>query len=217
MILRKAINAIKGYKYIVDEYTPNKSTLQYEKRTIEIRLADTKVRRLDYNLHHEREIKPGYFVSMTETEFNESKKRKFTLADFGIKKVSKGPKIKLASRMIFTDHFKERVYQRFDVSEGTLFGFIQKILMDHFIVENYEFYNGTYREHQPNDLAICSRDFKKIVIARVEKDKFILITCFNPLDGGYTSFLNWFRIICTKSICSRHYRITWRIYDSQRM
>lgn len=198
MRLRKALTAISGFKYIVDEYTPDQSTLAYAKKTIEIRLADTKVRRLDYNLHHEREIKPGYFVSMTETEFNEAKKRKFTPEYFGIKKVAKGPRIKLTSKMIFTDHFKERAYQRFDVSEGTMFGFMQKILLDHFIVENYEFYNGSYREHQPNDLAICSKDFKKIVIARVEKNHFILITCFNPLDGGYTAFLNWFQDHMTK-------------------
>lgn len=186
MRLRKLNGSLRNWQYQIKEYTPNLQTGAYDLKYVAVNVSYTEMR-FRLNLIYEREIKPGYFISISEEEF-------IRILGTPVEKPKVKPplRISLRNKILVTDHFKDRAFERFYKSHGEIHGFIQRVLTDHFIVQNYEFYNGRYDKNLPSDIVVCSRDFKTIFVLRPDGNRLVFVTCYDPLNDKYQSFLDWF-------------------------
>lgn len=91
-------------------------------------------------------------------------------------------------KIILTTHFKARAKERFESDNP--YNLAYNILNDYFEVTDYHKYSKT---KLPNTIALCSRDFKKLIIAEKSASKLVLVTIFNPMLEGCTNLLDWFQ------------------------
>ncbi len=197
MKLREVIRAILGFKYEIWEYEtfPNGQVTRQFKS---IDIDQTGIRRLQQGMDHEELVGDTWWI-LTKEEFETKlkyyKTNKIVLRKKNETQTETKPlrKLSLIDRMIFTDHFMQRLESRFNVKPVEWKSFLSIVFKDHFIIQNYEFYNKRYRLNEPHNLAICIRDFKTILILKRNGSRLVLITCYNGNDPEYPAFLNWFQ------------------------
>ena len=194
MRLREVLRAVSGFKYEIREYDifPNGKISQ---RDIFVSIDDTGMRCLQHDLWHEKLIKGQWFV-LSENEFKNDlqtyrPKTVLRRRDSNVNEPSK--QLSVLDLMIPTKHFMERANQRFGVTQENVKSFLKEVLNDHFIVQNHEFYNGSYRDHNPDNVIVCSRDFKKVLVLAYERSRYVLVTCYKPIDSEYDHFTDWFQ------------------------
>lgn len=195
MKLREVIRAISGFLYEVNEYDvfPNG---KISKRLVKLQTDETNIRCLQHGMHHEKLVNGSWFIINSE-EFDQNLKA-YSQNKIVVRKSSgsteKKDRVKLSvvDLLIPTTHFYQRLQERFGIEKSETLKFLKEKFQDHFIVQNYKFYNGGYNKYQPNDIVVCSRDFKVIFVVSRQKGKYVLITCYNPMTPGYEAFENWF-------------------------
>lgn len=198
MKLREVIRAVSGFKYEVNEYTVSDKTVGTE--VLLISTQNTNIRCLQYGMHHEKMVL-GEWMIISKAEFESEisyyrNKTKVIRRPNGdrTKEVKKHVNLSLVDSLILTEHFKERMKERFQVPVGGEKKFLENQLKDHFVVQNYKFYRTNYNEHDPESLVVCSRDFKSIFILLPEGRRYKAITCYAPNDSNFVNgFDYWFQ------------------------
>lgn len=196
MKLREVVRAIEGFQYEVNEYDVF-PTGKIQTRTLFLKIDETNIRCKNHNMHHEKLVKGGWFI-VTPEEFNQEinfqKKNKVIVRKkTGTVEVKNKVQLSLIDSMILTNHFRDRAQERFGKTNENINQFIDLVLKDHFIVQNYHLWTGNYSQNKAHSIAICSRDFKYVFICEAKDRKYVLITCYDPMNSEYPAFNSWFQ------------------------
>lgn len=196
MKLREVVRAISSFMYEVYEYDVF-STGKISKRLIKLKVDETNIRCLEHNSHHEKLVGDVWFIlskSSFETELSKFKQTKVIVRkSSGVQEVKLKVKTPLENLIVLTDHAKLRLKERFGISQTGIKPFLKEVLKDHFIVQNYHFYNNHYNNGEASSIVVCSKDFKKILVLAPDKGKYVLITIYSPNDQVYSNFSSWFQ------------------------
>lgn len=198
MKLRAVVRAIDGFKYEVEEIDvfPNGNI---SSRTVELSTNQTNMRCLQHNYWHEKQLKGGAWHLLTEQQFKDEMNyyrtpKVITRKPSGRVNIIKTINLSLIDSIDTSEHFEKRALERFYIEKSEQRSFIQSVLKDHFIVQNFQFYNGRYRDNDPDCIVVCSRDYRTILVLKAQPKyrKFQLITCYASNTEGYEAFGNWF-------------------------
>lgn len=191
--LREIIGSSKNFLYNTIEYVINYNGT-VDKKNSTVNCSQTSMR-FGENLRYEILIKDTYFI-ISEEDFNRKLHSKPVVI---IRRKSEPTAITrsmqdpLLNKITPTRHFIQRAAERFNVPPSNVMGFISNLLKDHFIVQNYHFYNYGYKKYSPEDVVICSKDFKTVVVIAKDKGALTLVTCWDPHSDGNSHFMNWFQ------------------------
>lgn len=198
MKYREVIRAIDGFKYEVKEHDVFPSG-RISTRIVLLSTSQTNIRCLQYNHWHEKQLKGGQWYLLTEDQFREELNyfrapKVITRKPSGLVNVVKKIELNLIDSIDTSEHFEKRVLERFNVERSEQRSFVEKVLKDHFIVQNFQFYNGRYKDNDPDSIVVCSRDLKTILVlkANPRSRKYQIITCYATNTWGYEAFQNWF-------------------------
>jgi hypothetical protein len=193
MKLRELIKATTNFNYDVREYTIDAQG-RHTSEVVEVNCTNTQLRSKDFGLRHEKLIGNTWFI-LTKEEFEVqlryvSMNKVIRRSRLGVLKQHDRIELQMADRCVVTNHFTERVLERFQVKQSEIRTFLQRSLDGHYIVQNYHtFIKSTKYQYNPEDLVVVTRDLKTLLIVTPSNGRFVLKTCF---PTGET-FSRWFQ------------------------
>lgn len=197
MKFREVVRAVSGFLYEVNEYDVF-DTGKVTHRLVELKIDETNIRCMQHNMRHEKLVKGDWYIISPEDfdfgiNFYKTNKIKVRKKDQTVQVTKPKVNLSLVDRLILTEHALDRLEERFGISEHKIKPFLEEKLKNHFIVQNYHVYTHKYKEHDPDVIAICSEDFKTVLIVRPTKNRYKVLTCYTPFDSNYTAFNDWFQ------------------------